>query len=564
MSIQSMIDAAMPGETVNVSPGIYNEQLVIDKPLTLAGPDPSMGVAIVDAAGLTTDPTLLITSSQVTVRLITFQNGAGQGIRVGMAAFPNLEEVLIDNCLIQGHDLAGIMNINSSAIDVTNNKILNNGAIVGFQRVGIFLYPHGPTKVINNTLNNNGDEVFARASNTGLLIEGNTMENGFSSGITLAWDEQNVTIKNNTIKNCGLDSDDLKGGIVIVQSMAETITGNIIENCRQRGIMWVWVPTTGSEPDQVLITNNRISNSSFDGMYLFSQGPGSFLPPDIYPLKPFLQRNFIYNNNDAGVFVSNAYLENPTGTANPHLDCNSIYGNGWGAINQTAAVINAVNNWWGDSSGPYHPTENPEGTGNSVSNNIDFIPWCTAAPLPPATEIDCINAAKLYWRCKKNLVSEMIADVSGIAAGEVVEAECLKAELLDDPEHPVKVEKIPGTDQVKVSFYFVYSILFRDSAGLKVMNSPPIFHGETFVVPTRVRDRRIDALANIFLDCLECFVSGAQQVTCCIGKLILLQLVSRVQLLIPTYGFCPEPADCPEIQSECPDFSPVYPPFPPQ
>ena len=119
-----------------------------------------------------------------------------------------------------------------------------------------------------------------------------------------------------------------------------------------KGIMWAWVPSTGPEPTTILILNNRISNSSHDGIYLFSQGPGSFIPPDPYPLKPLVNDNLIIGNNGAGVFISNAFLGNPTGTADPLLECNSIEDNGWGAINQRNAVINAVNNWWGASSGP--------------------------------------------------------------------------------------------------------------------------------------------------------------------------------------------------------------------
>ncbi len=565
MSIQSMIDTAQPGETVNVSPGIYNEQLVIDKPLTLQGPDPSLGIAIVDASGVPSGSTLTITSSQVTVRSMTFRNGPGPGIRGGTPQFPNLQDILIENCTITGHNQAGVVTIDSCAMEVVDNLIENNGLIVaGFVRAGVFLYPHGPTKIINNTIRNNvGDGIFARNSNTGLLIENNDLEGNGNSGITLAWDEQNVSIIGNRISDCGLETDDLNGGIAIVQSMAETITGNTIENCRQRGLVWVWVPTTGPEPEQVQITNNRISNNLVDAIYLFSQGPGGFITPDIYALKPLIKDNFIFDNNGAGIFVSNGYLYSP-GSAHPHLECNSIQGNTWGAYNQRTEVIEAINNWWGDSSGPYHPTENPEGTGNPVSNNINFIPWCTSAPLPPATEIDCINATKLYWSCKKAPVNEVTADVSEISEGEVMETRCLKVKLLDGPEYPVKVEKIAGTDQVKVGFYFVYSILFKDSAGWKVMTSPPIFHGEVFIAPPLVRNRRIDVNANIYLECLECFISGAKQVTCCIGKLILLNLVSRVHLMIPTYGFCPEPADCTKIEGKCPDFDPTYPPYPTQ
>ena len=39
-SIQEAIDAALPGSTVLVPPGIYNEQVIIGKPITLTGPEP--------------------------------------------------------------------------------------------------------------------------------------------------------------------------------------------------------------------------------------------------------------------------------------------------------------------------------------------------------------------------------------------------------------------------------------------------------------------------------------------------------------------------------------------
>ena len=42
--------------------------------------------------------------------------------------------------------------------------------------------------------------------------------------------------------------------------------------------------------------------------------------------------------------------------------------------------INATYNYWGDKSGPYHPSLNPDGKGNPIESNgidIDFIPFLT-------------------------------------------------------------------------------------------------------------------------------------------------------------------------------------------
>ena len=48
----------------------------------------------------------------------------------------------------------------------------------------------------------------------------------------------------------------------------------------------------------------------------------------------------------------------------------------------------AKNNYWGDSSGPYHPSQNILGKGDSVSGFVNVDPWLTkpntdAPPIPP-------------------------------------------------------------------------------------------------------------------------------------------------------------------------------------
>jgi pimeloyl-ACP methyl ester carboxylesterase len=84
-----------------------------------------------------------------------------------------------------------------------------------------------------------------------------------------------------------------------------------------------------------------------------------------------VERNIIRNNN-YGVFTCGNYIS---------LSQNSISGNNlYGLYNSSFAEVNAENNWWGDASGPYNLFNNINGSGNKVSNFIDFEPWLTSEP----------------------------------------------------------------------------------------------------------------------------------------------------------------------------------------
>jgi parallel beta-helix repeat protein len=78
-----------------------------------------------------------------------------------------------------------------------------------------------------------------------------------------------------------------------------------------------------------------------------------------------------------GIFLrgGSCYAGGHAGTGNV-FNLNAIYGNtDDGMKNQTATVADAAGNWWGDASGPHHPTTNAAATGDSVSNNVDYSPW---------------------------------------------------------------------------------------------------------------------------------------------------------------------------------------------
>jgi MBG domain/CARDB len=69
---------------------------------------------------------------------------------------------------------------------------------------------------------------------------------------------------------------------------------------------------------------------------------------------------------------------NVTGGTGHIILRNNITGNTSGVVNATAGAVNGAQNFWGTANGPMHPS-NPGGTGNSVSNNVTYRPWCTTA-----------------------------------------------------------------------------------------------------------------------------------------------------------------------------------------
>ena len=101
-----------------------------------------------------------------------------------------------------------------------------------------------------------------------------------------------------------------------------------------------------------------------------------------------------------GVFLDN-YDAGMISAALPVLQNNAVFRNSnYGMSNSSGAMVDAENMWWGDSSGPYHPTQNSNGQGDEVGNDIDFAPWLPDNPFPiysdPATPVlnDIINHEK--------------------------------------------------------------------------------------------------------------------------------------------------------------------------
>jgi predicted outer membrane repeat protein len=66
-----------------------------------------------------------------------------------------------------------------------------------------------------------------------------------------------------------------------------------------------------------------------------------------------------------------------------------ITGNGLAlyVVAPARSLADARMNWWGSSTGPYHPVLNPAGQGDEVGDSVLFDPWNVAADAPALPEV---------------------------------------------------------------------------------------------------------------------------------------------------------------------------------
>lgn len=107
-----------------------------------------------------------------------------------------------------------------------------------------------------------------------------------------------------------------------------------------------------------IAVNGSVFSGCHCGIYMYSS------------ISNTVTNSSICSNIDEGVYVEQS-------SSNNELHYNDIAGNAlygvW--VDTSASRVNATHNWWGAASGPHHLTLNPSGSGDNVTDNIDFVPW---------------------------------------------------------------------------------------------------------------------------------------------------------------------------------------------
>ncbi|MCK4673170.1 right-handed parallel beta-helix repeat-containing protein, partial [candidate division WOR-3 bacterium] len=248
---------------------------------------------------------------------------------------------------------------------------------------------------------------------TTTIISGFTIQNGFStySGGIRCYNNSSPTISGNIITQNTTTSGG--GGILCRFNSSPTISGNIItQNTATWGAgIFCWVNSSPAIIDNVITGN--ISSVASGGIGLYdncsptisdnvitgneaTEGAGIAIRRQC---SYTIRHNIITNNTGgAGIWsdssssglIDSCTISNNTGdgvycgaSGEPEIHyCNITYNGGYAIRNTDPSVtVNADSNWWGDSTGPYHPTANPGGLGDTVSDYVDFDPWATG-PFP--------------------------------------------------------------------------------------------------------------------------------------------------------------------------------------
>jgi len=335
------------------------------------------------------------TLRSVTVSGNELRNAAGQGIRLsGDGTTARLSLATISGNQISNTS-RGISLVPRGPYEITAVQIKGN-TLTDIEDIGIGIHPHEGTDltaidVTANRVSNTGyRSIFAWGRNgsiSELSIQGNDVANSDDAGISVlsrgTETIRTVSLANNSITNTdfnglrlrAIDHGVLSGVVVRNNTLRPVHKGIVLET-----------NNSGTVADVTLLENDVEGSNQF-GLFLWNRlSDGELSDVDV-------SDNRFVNSSRSGVFV---WGDN-TSAPEIRVSGNVVSGNArFGIANFGSGLLNATDNWWGESSGPSsmdpeHPVTDPatggvaNGTGDNVSSGVRFDPWLTTDPAgPPA------------------------------------------------------------------------------------------------------------------------------------------------------------------------------------
>lgn len=444
-TVQSAVAGAAPGDTVLVAAGMYEEQVVIGVPLTLRGAGPTLTTIIAP-------PDLPHAVGAASYRAVVCVDGAGGPVTVadlaidGLARRPSsgrfvglmyfrqgglVHDVVIRNvyhipadALISGIGLLASLDTPADEPAIT----LADLAVNAFQKAGVVITSRGQSAVLDRVQVDaqgvathavpNGIELAAvdnarltDCTVTGLSHDGLTFPGTTAAGL-LAINCDNLTFDGGTFADC-LTSIYLEGtsadlaDIAVTQPAASALTTHGLVSVTgpietaAAGLPAPRPTVTGT------VTTARSGLEVYEVRLRDSQILGNQLPASrgiaLNTFSARAQRLVLERCRISGWDIGVRAGEDPTlfGAVFGRFSGCRIEDNlTAGITSETITPLDARGCLWGDPSGPQHPTQNPDGLGDPVSDHVLFAPWLTGnlAPLPLPQSISLADFDGLAYR----------------------------------------------------------------------------------------------------------------------------------------------------------------------
>ena len=389
-AIGAGVAAASAGDTIQVAPGTYSEDVIIGKSLSLIGANSAN--TIIDA------------------------RGQPNGVYIDGLDNAGLSEVVVTGFTVQNANFEGILVTNASSVTIWGNRVVSNdlafqaqsGTCPGLPSFetnegldcgeGIHLSAVDHSTVTNNLMENNSGGILL-SDDTGAthdnLITANTARNNpFDCGITLASHalysklpsstprgvDHNTISDNESSKN-GLAVEGAGAGVgIFVAGPGLETAGNVVIDNRLTGnglpgvAFHLHTANVGQNVDDNLIVGNYIAGNGPDTADAATPGPTGinvFVNPNAVITGTVIVRNVI---KDEQVDIA----ANAAGLVGVHL--NDLLGKQIGVDNLGGGTVNAAENWWGCANGPGSPGCTSVSGPNVVSTPFLTKPARTSSP----------------------------------------------------------------------------------------------------------------------------------------------------------------------------------------
>ena len=253
-SIQAAIDASLPGDVINVCPGVYDEQIVISKPVTVKGVTVnSLGIALLQPTVLTS------TGGGSDIAVVSVLNTDGVHLlNIGVDASKNN----VSDC---APTLSAVHFLNSSGE-------IRNDAITGAKLTS----PGACT-----TLSGNGYGVLLESTGAGsywVLVQGNSIHDYSKEGVRAIGNGITATVTGNVITGVGpAGGYFFQFGVFIRDGAVGLVKGNQI-----------------AEGDCGTLNLNDCFNARSEGVVLRAVGDGSVVDHNVI------------SRAQSGIFINNA------------------------------------------------------------------------------------------------------------------------------------------------------------------------------------------------------------------------------------------------------------------